>query len=333
MFSEAPFVLVEADGLRAELFRYATGVEAVRLSHARGDVVVLPYLGQIVWSARFDGVALAMGSPFEMPRPAASIVDTYGCLAFHSGLLRNGVPGPQDTHALHGEFAVAAMDAAEIRVTPDSLAVAGSYRYVKGFGDHYLATPSVTLRRDATLFEIAMAVENRGGRPMDLMYMCHVNFAFVPGATIEQAAPFTAETLQVRTSVPPFVRTSPDYEARLAAMARDPSPSRVLSDDLVLDPELVFYLDGLGTDTDGRTRVVLRRPEGDGFAIAYAPAEFPRTVRWLLRDVDVQVAGIALPSTCDPEGYAAERRKGHVQSVAPGETRYFAVELGYLAAG
>jgi len=35
---------------------------------------------------------------------ARTIAETYGCFAFHSGLLRNGVPGPEDDHPAHGEF-------------------------------------------------------------------------------------------------------------------------------------------------------------------------------------------------------------------------------------
>ena len=42
----------------------------------------LPYMGQIVWRACFDGVELAMQSMFDAPRPAQTIIETYtGCLA------------------------------------------------------------------------------------------------------------------------------------------------------------------------------------------------------------------------------------------------------------
>src|ERR1700753_1616806 len=101
-------------GLEASLFRYDSGIEAIRLSNKRGNVVVLPYMGQIVWSATFDGVERAMESMYREPRPAKVIVETYGCLAYHAGLLRNGVPTPQDTHALHCEMPCAEMQEAGI---------------------------------------------------------------------------------------------------------------------------------------------------------------------------------------------------------------------------
>src|ERR1700727_2674425 len=97
-FGEKEREAARCGGLTASQFRYDTGIEAIRLSNARGSVVVLPYMGQIVWSAKFDGVELAMQSMFREPRPAKVIVETYGCLAYHGGLLRSGVPTPQYTH-------------------------------------------------------------------------------------------------------------------------------------------------------------------------------------------------------------------------------------------
>ena len=62
---------------------------------------------------------------------------------------------------------------------------------------------------------------------------------------------------------------------------------------------------------------MLRRPEGDAFVVSYAPSSLPHLVRWVLCNADQQVAALALPSTCEPEGYLAESRKGHVRTVAP----------------
>src|SRR5271165_5199527 len=66
--------------LRASIFRFDTGVEAIRLANARGHVLALPFMGQMIWSAAFDGVELAMQSMFSAPRPAKTIIETYGCL-------------------------------------------------------------------------------------------------------------------------------------------------------------------------------------------------------------------------------------------------------------
>src|SRR5271165_7387918 len=89
-FGPKESTIVRFGDLRANLFRYETGVEAIRIANTRGHLIVLPYMGQMVWRACFDGVELAMHSMFDAPRPAATIIETYGCLAYHAGLLRNG---------------------------------------------------------------------------------------------------------------------------------------------------------------------------------------------------------------------------------------------------
>ncbi len=325
--------LLQADGVWASGFRYPTGVAALRLGNARGSVVVLPYQGQIIWDAVFDGVRLTMGSLFEAPRPASEIIDTYGCFAFHSGLLRNGCPAPEDTHLLHGEMACATMDTASLTIGEDAdgpfLRLDGERLFTRGFGNRYRARPAVTLRAGATLFDIDMHVANTGGMAMELMYMCHVNFAFVPGGEIVQPAAFDAASVAVRTAIPGHVPADPAYRARIAALARDPSPTRIL-DPEGYDPEQVFYLHGLGRDADGDTHLMVRRPQGDGFAMSYNPDRFPHSVRWLLHNADHQVAAFALPATCQPEGYLAERRKGHVRIIPPGGSAVFSVRAGYL---
>lgn len=332
--TEAERPVLEAARLSAGLFRYPSGIEALRLRNGRGEVVVLPWFGQMIWSARFDGVDLGMRSGFTMPLPVENIAGTYGCFAFHSGLLRNGVPAAEDNHAAHGEFPCARMVASWLELYRQegalTLRVVSEHEHVMGFGPHYRARPSITLAEDAGLFDLAMFVENRSGRPMELMYMAHVNFAFVPGGRIVQPVPFRPDTVVVRRVVPAHVRSDAAYRTRIERLATAPEDMAVLDQPECYDPEQVFYIRGLGTDTAGRTALMLRRPEGDGFALDYAPAEFPHCVRWLLDDPDQGVAAFALPSTCEPEGYAAEARKGHIRLLPPHGTAGFGMILGYL---
>lgn len=335
-FGESERPVAEAAGTTASLFRYDSGIEALRLTNRRGHLVVLPFFGQMIWDAVFDGVDLTMANMFDMPRPADVIVGTYGCFAFHSGLLRNGCPGPADTHPLHGEMPCAPMDSAGLEIGEDAegpyMAVIGTREYVMGFGAHYMARPRVVLRPESSLFDIQMAVENLSAAPMDLMYMCHVNFAFSEGGRIVQPAPFTPEATKVRTEVPAHVPRNPAYDALLDELAADPSVMEVLDEPARYDPEQVFYIRGVKAGADGRTAQMLRRPEGDAFHISYRPDDFPKTVRWILVNSDQKVCAFALPSTCEPEGYTAEKAKGHVQTVAGGETRRFSVRLGYVPA-
>lgn len=333
-FGEKERVALRYAGLSASLFRYDTGLEAIRLSNAGGHIVVLPYMGQIVWSAVFNGVELAMQSMFEAPRPAKVIVETYGCLVYHAGLLRNGVPSPQDTHILHGEMPCAEMDRAGLACGTDErgpwIAVTGVREYAMGFGAHYLATPRVVLRPDATDFEVVMEVENRSAAPMDLMYLCHVNFAFAEGGRIVQPVPFTPEHVITRTAIPGHVVPNDDYRALLGELAKNPARMETLSEPDRYDPEQVFYIKGLRRGADGLVHFMLARREGDGFTIAWDPAVMPHTIRWVLANSDQRVAAFAMPATCEPEGYLAEKRKGHVRSLAGGAKTSFTTHIGYV---
>lgn len=332
-FAQADRTFLRYGSLSATLFRYPTGVEAIRLANARGHVIVLPYLGQMVWRARFDGVELAMDSMFDIPRPAQTIIEAYGCLLYHAGLLRNGVPGPEDSHPLHGEMPCMPMDEASLSCGTDAdgpfLALTSTRDYAMGFGAHYYATPRLVLREGRTTFEVTMAVENRSAMPMDLMYLCHVNFAFAEGARIVQPVPFDPEHVVVRTAVPSFVTPTPDFRAFLDELAADPARMERLDEPHRYNPEQVCYIKGLKPGSDGRVHFMLARREGDGFTIAYDPAAMPHTVRWVLNNGDQRVAAFAMPGTCEPEGYTAEKRKGNVRSLAAGARATLTTTLGY----
>ncbi|WP_413742851.1 DUF4432 family protein [Sodalis sp. RH15] len=335
-FNHCPLEIVNTEGLSAELFRYESGIEAVRLKNRRGHLVVLPYYGQMIWQAMFDGVDLTMSSRFKTPRQADDIVGTYGCFMYHSGLLHNGNPGEHDRHPLHGEMPLAPMDRAGIEMGEDIegpwMAVVGEREYLMGFGDHYMARPRVVIRPNKAIFEIKMEVENLALDAMDLMYMCHANFAFVEGGRIIQPTSFDRADTVVRTSVPAIVQANDEYLARLARMKEDPCATEVIDPGLGFDPELVFYLKNLKKAADGLVHVMLRRPGGDAFAVKYDADDFSHLVRWILANNKQKVCAFAMPATCGVEGYYAEKQFGNVRSLAGGESAGFSIKLGYLSA-
>lgn len=335
-FGEAEYELLRSGALSARPFRYPSGIAAIRLENDRGHLVVLPFMGQMIWDAVFDGVDLGMKDMFAEPRAADTIVGTYGCFAFHSGLLSNGCPSPADTHPLHGEMPCAPMQSASLEIGEDIegpyLALTGTREWVMGFGDHYRASPRIVLRPGTALFDFGIRVENLASAPMDLMYMAHVNFALLKGGRIVQPAPFDAAHTVVRSVVPGHVRPTPAYLAFIEELARDPSASAVLDRPERYDPEQVFYVRGVRRGADGRTAMMQVTPEGDALTIAWNPDDLPHTVRWIFDNGDQQVAAFALPATCEPEGYLAEKAKGHVRSLAPGAAAAFSVRLGHLDA-
>ena len=326
--------IFSAGEISVSLFRYDRGVEAVRIKNSRGHLIVLPFMGQMIWDVVFDGVCLTMKNMFSQPLPAKGIIETYGCFAYHSGMLRNGCPSPDDTHALHGEMPCAPMDRAYIVYGEDKIgpyvSLVSEWEYVMGFGNHYLASPRLMLRPGATLFDLEMNVKNLSLTPMDLMYICHVNFALVRGGEIFQGADFTPADTCVRKSIPGHVSPTPSYLKLLDAFAKHPERSAVLTDAEQYDPEQVFFIRNLKSDKNGMTHMMVRGPKKDAFYISWSLKEMPQTTRWILCNSDQEVGAFALPGSCEPEGYLAEKRKGHVRRLGGGKTARFKVKLGYL---
>ena len=326
LFTATPRTLISGDGFEVTARRYPSGVESVTIANDRGHVEVLPFLGQIIWDAVFDGIGLRMKNMFTQPHPARLIEDTYGCFAFHSGLLAAGVPSPQDTHALHGEFACARMDRAWLELSDDSVGISGSYEYVKGFGDHYVARPAVTLGRGATMLTIEMDVTNLSAyQPMTLQYMCHLNYAYVDGGTMTENLP--AAAFRLRETVPAHVHPTQEWLDFNEAIKRGEVDATVLEGAQHYDPEIVFMADDLPRYGEAM-RFDLTSPEGTTFRTEFSSADFGVATRWLLWNADQQVAAFVLPGTSRPEGRLAAEAAGTLIHLPAGESRHFTVRTG-----
>ena len=96
------------------------------------------------------------------------------------------------------------------------------------------------------------------------------------------------------------------------------------------DPELVAYFKYLA-DEDGWAHTMQRLPQGGAYWIKHKPEQLRECVRWLVNDPRMKAFGMALPSTCGPEGYALEKQKGSVLEVDAGASTTFDVEAGLLA--
>lgn len=325
LFAEHPRTLLENGSFTVTAFRYASGVEGLKVQNRRGYLVILPWLGQMIWDAQFDGRDLTMRNMFRQPKPATEVVATYGCFAFHSGLLANGCPSPEDVHLLHGEMACAAMDEAWLELDGDSLRVTGRYEYVMGFGHHYQAQPAVVMRSASALFDIQMAVTNLASVAMPLQYMCHMNYAYVPEATFSQNIP--DEALKLRESVPAHVKPTEQWLAFNQRILQGEASLATLNEPGCYDPEIVFFADRLDRYTD-RPEFRMIAPDGTTFVTRFASSELNYVTRWILYNGDQQVAAFALPATCRPEGFLAAQRNGALLQVEPLQTRAFSVTTG-----
>lgn len=321
-----PQALLSHGELTAAAARYPSGVETLVMTSSRVRLEILPFMGQILWDAVVDGVSLRMDNMFRQPLPAKKITQTYGCFAFHSGLLSAGCPAPEDTHPLHGELSCAPMDAARLEVGEEGIRLVSTYEYVMGFGHHYRAEPSVALRAGASTFDIDLSVTNLSAyAPMPLQYMCHMNYAFVPNGRMRQNLP--AGAFALRRTVPVHVTPTPRWQTLNDEILAGHIDVDSLEMATEFDPEIVYFADDLpryGRDLE----FTLGAPDGPAFITRFSAADFPVATRWILHNADQRVAAFVLPGTSRPEGRLAAQKAGTLIELEAGRSRRFHVTTG-----
>lgn len=327
LFASEEKIILQSEAFTVTTSRYAKGIAALRIQNRRGHLEILPFMGQMIWDAVFDGLSLRMGNGFTQPQPAHSIVDTYGCFAFHSGLLSNGCPAAEDTHPLHGEFPCAPMDSAYLEIAEDRIRLVSEHEYIQGFGHHYRATPTVELRADSARFDIAMHVTNLSkAQPMPLLYMCHLNYAYVDDGVLSQNIPDTA--LQLRRSIPAHVHPTPQWQAFNEDIISGKVDANTLNAPECYDPEIVYFMDDLAQHADKLVFELTDPKTNNTFSTTFSSREFPHATRWILYNADQKVAAFVLPATARPEGYLAAEKAGTLQWLPAGESQSFHVNTG-----
>lgn len=325
LFTNEPRLLCKSNEFTVEAKRFSSGVASVTVRNSRGHVEVLPFMGQIIWDVVFDDTSLTMTNMFAEPQPARLIEDTYGCFAFHSGLLANGCPSPQDTHPLHGEFPCAPFTEAWLEIDENSVSVSGRREYIKGFGHHYEAVPRVTLARRETFIDIDLSVTNLSAyQAMPLQYMCHMNYAWVDGATMSQTI---GDAFTLRSTVPAHVQPTPEWTELNEDILTGRVDPQKLEDANRYDPEIVLFADDLPQYGE-HARFSMELPTGGRFMVMFSTSDFPVATRWLLHNPDQKVAAFVLPGTSRPEGFLAAEQAGTLIQLGAGQTRTFHVRTG-----
>ena len=333
-FHERERVLVEHGPLTASAFRYDTGVCALRLQNELGELIMLPFQGQQIWSATFGGRNLTMKSMFTEPSPTRTYLENYGGFLLHCGATRMGVPAAGDDHPPHGELPNAPYQRAWLTLGADDrgayIELSGEYEHIVAFNFHYIARPQVRLYAGSARFPISITISNLKQTPMDLMYLAHINFRPVNHGRLAYSAICSPEHVRVRRSIPSHIHPPAGYAAFLDELAAHPEKHNVLAPDLAFDPEVVFFIDYVA-DADGWAHSIQVHPDGSADYVAHRPDRLTHGIRWISRTPDQDCFGLCLPATAEPEGYTAEKAKGNVRSLAGGASVRFEMEAGYLA--
>ncbi|MGI8782088.1 MAG: DUF4432 family protein [Acidobacteriota bacterium] len=336
LFTEKEKPFVEAGPLSASVFRFATGVCGLRLKNELGQLVLLPYQGQQIWSAEFGGRTLTMKSMFPEPRPNHPYLETYGGFFLHCGFTAMGVPGKNDSHPLHGELPNAAYTQAHLVLGQDDdkgayVGLGGQYQHTAAFNYNYVAQPLVKLYAGSSLFEVAMNITNLRGVDMEYMYLAHINFRPVDNGRLVYSAPCTPERVRVRKDLPANLTVPAGYREFVEEMGRHPAGHNLLKPELPFNPELVFTLT-YDADEAGWAHSMQVLPDGAADYVAHRPDQLDKVVRWIARPSDQDALGFAMPSSCEPEGYTAEKTKGNVKVLRARAQWRADFEIGVLAA-
>ena len=333
-FSERETALIEFGTLSASAFRFESGVCALRLKNEQGELVLLPFQGQQIWSAAFNGRNLTMKSMFDQPRATHTYLETYGGFLLHCGAVSMGVPGPTDSHPLHGELPNAPYSQAWVVAGEDEhglyLEMSGRYQHTVAFNYNYIAEPYTRLYAGKSTFWAGLSVTNLKKSPMDLMYLAHINFRPVDNARLVYSAPYDAAHVRPRTSIPSHVHPLPGYKEFLGELAIHPEKHHLLAPGLGFDPEVVFFIDYCA-DSEGWAHTLQVLPDGTADYVRHRPDQLSKGVRWICRTADQDAMGMILPATAEPEGYSAEKAKGNIQTLAAGATWRCDYEMGALS--
>ena len=318
-FPGAETELARHGTLTASIFRYSSGVKALRIRNGAGVITLLPYHGQQIWDAEFLGRTLTMRTMFDAPVDTGDYLKNYGAFLLHCGATAMGNPGPGDTHPLHGELPNAKYQTAALIIGEDGdgpfMGLTGTYHHKVAFTSNYTATPLLKLHAGATRIHMELAIRNLFHRPMDLMYLAHVNFRPADGGVLLDTVPDSAQHIRVRTKLPEFFTPTASHVQMIAELKADPARHRSIVAGRAVDPELVMGLD-YQAGADGLAHSLQIHPDGTSDVVSHRPAELPRAVRWMTRTGDQDAMGLVLPSTAEADGYTAEKAKGNVKSLA-----------------
>ena len=313
------------------------GVMALDVTTGSGlDFTVLPSRGLDISSASYNGRSLAWRSATTDTHPAffehegergrGWLRGFYGGLVVTCGLTYAGANGEDrgQVYGLHGR--ISNLPATNVhwdgRWEGDDyiLSIRGNVREATVFGENLQLTRSITARLGERRLFLHDIVENMGARRTEHMMLYHINLGF-------PVVNDTARLLSPSLSATPRDADAEEGKERYAHLQPPQAGFR----------EKVYFHD-LAPDQEGQVTAAIVASEADagngntpglGVYCRYRPSQLPRFIEWKMMDASTYVFGME-PANCLVMGRAQERAAGTLQSLEPGESREYALELGVL---
>lgn len=331
-FGEKEFLLAENRAMKAWAFRYSTGVEAIRVENKKGYFIILPFKGQQIWRIHFCGKDLQMKTMMEEPVPTKEYLKTYGAFLLHCGIAAFGAPQKEDTHPQHGEIPNADYQEAYMDCGEDFIAVGGAFFYDQSFVRNYTFRPECRLYEKESVLRLHMTLENRRSKPMEYMYLCHINFRPVDGAELIYSADYDPEHVKVHKIIGDMSKEqAKKLKNYMEQLEKNPAlHHKVGTEGQIYDPEICFAVHYRG---DENNRAYSLQYTEEGACYVSHPADvLPVGVRWISRTEDEDAMGMVLPATAEHLGYTRAKKMGQVKLLPAKEKLEWTIEAGYLEA-
>ena len=336
-FTEKETEVLSAGKLSASIFTYSTGVKAVKLRNDKGSITMLPYMGQMIWRADFNGYEMTMKTIYDEPMPAKEVFhETYGCFMMHCGLTAMGNPTAEDNHTPHGELPIAKHHSISIISGADEngnyIGLTGTYSHKRCYDTNYDFSPVVKIYEGKTVIDIAANFTNNKDVPLEYYYLCHINHRPVNGAKLCYTA--DRNSIKVNHEVPDGyfnennAKATNDYLNRL-----DKNPGimdEVGAEGQAYCPEIVFCCN-YTADEDGKAYTMQKNPDGTATFVIHRPEELPYGIRWISRTEDEDSMGMVLPATAEHLGRLYCQRNGQQNYLKKGESVTYSMQTGLLS--
>lgn len=319
--------------MTVSIFKYSTGIEAVRVKNSKGYIVLLPFMGQMVWDMEFLGHNLVMKSIYDEPESCyENYCESYGCFIMHCGLTAMGNPTEADSHKPHGELPIAKYKEAFILFGEDEkgkyITLSGVYSHKRAFEISYDFVPECRIYEDSTYIDITVSFTNKKELPLEYFYLCHINYIPIDGAKLLYTAKH--ENITVHREVPENHPHADETNKYIDALQQDISIMDTIdSSTQSYAPEIVFTC-RYDCDEKGDAYTMQILPDGYACYVSHKPAELPFGIRWISRTRDEDALGMVLPATAEHKGYNYCKSKGYQRYLACDETVTYHIKTGIL---
>ena len=335
LFERASKTVFESDLFSAEIFKYSTGVSAVKIKNDKGYVISLPFMGQMIWDMEFLGRNMVMKSIFEEPEFCREAYgESYGCFLMHCGLTVTGIPSKDENHARHGELPFAKYKEAYIILGEDErgkyISIGGVYSYKRAYVANYDFIPEYRLYAGASTIELIMNIKNKKDTPLEYYYLAHINYGPMTGSRLRANAKARSEAEKAAIPSAYPDGASEEVLAFLKGLEADPSKMDVSEENLLRCTPEFSFLYTCEADKNGDAHTLQIMPDGYSCYVRHRPEQLPVSVRWIGRTGDEASMGMVLPSTAPHTGYKSCKENGYARYLESGKEFTFHITTGIL---